>query len=269
MFASPQFCCVRATKRAVCFSVAGALLGTSVLLSRAGQPSASPLRFQSTSTQASLLELYTSEGCSSCPPADNWLSQLKDSPRLWKEFVPVAFHVDYWDYLGWRDKWGSKEFSSREMAYTQVWRNQTTYTPCLVLNGAEWPDWAKTTDGPPGSAVQVGTLGVTSTDTNHWRVTFTPLDRDSVGYEAHGALLACSVSSDVTAGENRGRRLTHDFVVLRLARAPLRPRSVVAEAELRLDHQGATARFAVAFWVTRLGSQMPLQAIGGFVKSPG
>src|SRR5205814_363291 len=49
-----------------------------------------------------LLELYTSEGCSSCPPAESWMSKLKAEPRLWKDFVPVAFHVDYWDRLGWR-----------------------------------------------------------------------------------------------------------------------------------------------------------------------
>ncbi len=69
-----------------------------LLLSLAPLMSADPVQFQSGATQTSLLELYTSEGCSSCPPAEAWLSRLKDSPKLWKDFVPVAFHVDYWDY---------------------------------------------------------------------------------------------------------------------------------------------------------------------------
>src|SRR6266853_2095647 len=69
--------------------------------------SASPITFQSSETQTTLIELYTSEGCSSCPPAETWLSRLKESPALWKDFVPLAFHVDYWDYFGWRECRGS------------------------------------------------------------------------------------------------------------------------------------------------------------------
>src|SRR5512147_1267933 len=53
--------------------------------------------------RASLLELYTSEGCANCPPAESWLSHLAQSGQLWTDVVPVAFHVDYWDHLGWRD----------------------------------------------------------------------------------------------------------------------------------------------------------------------
>jgi len=63
-----------------------------------------PKTFESGDTQNSLIELFTSEGCSSCPPADAWISQLKESPDLWKKIVPVAFHVDYWNNLGWRDR---------------------------------------------------------------------------------------------------------------------------------------------------------------------
>ena len=96
---------------------------------------AQDVMFQSPDHQSALLELYTSEGCSSCPPAENWLSRLKTSPRLWREFVPVAFHVDYWDYLGWRDPWGAKEFSNRQRAYAKTWGSETIYTPELRL---EW-----------------------------------------------------------------------------------------------------------------------------------
>ena len=78
---------------------------------------AAPIQFQSPERQVALVELYTSEGCSSCPPAESWLSGLKEKPGLWSEFVPVAFHVDYWNYLGWRDKWSSKEYSDRQRDY--------------------------------------------------------------------------------------------------------------------------------------------------------
>ena len=65
--------------------------------------------FESGPQRTHLLELFTSEGCSSCPPAEAWLSKLKADPRLWKDFVPLAFHVDYWDHLGWRDPFAAKE----------------------------------------------------------------------------------------------------------------------------------------------------------------
>src|SRR5258708_5201471 len=96
---------------------------------------AEPLTFQSALEQTALLELYTSEGCSSCPPAETWLSRMKESPGLWKDFVPVAFHVDYWDYLGWRDLWATRGFSDRQRAYAGHWQSKSIYTPCFVLNG--------------------------------------------------------------------------------------------------------------------------------------
>ncbi|MCK5360690.1 MAG: DUF1223 domain-containing protein, partial [Gammaproteobacteria bacterium] len=58
--------------------------------------------FSSGEGKVNLVELYTSEGCSSCPPAEKWMNNLKDDPRLWQHFVPLAFHVDYWDYIGWK-----------------------------------------------------------------------------------------------------------------------------------------------------------------------
>jgi hypothetical protein len=65
--------------------------------------------FESAPNKVHLLELFTSEGCSSCPPAEEWLTKLKQNPGLWRDFVPVAFHVDYWDHLGWRDRFAAKE----------------------------------------------------------------------------------------------------------------------------------------------------------------
>ena len=102
---------------------------------------AAPLEFQSREQQTSLLELYTSEGCSSCPPAESWLSQLKAKTGLWSDFVPVAFHVDYWDSLGWRDKWASPQFTERQRAYAAASASANVYTPEFVLNGAEWRNW--------------------------------------------------------------------------------------------------------------------------------
>src|SRR5437763_15009832 len=73
--------------------------------------------------RAHLIELFTSQGCSSCPPAEAWLSKLKSEPRLWKEFVPIAFHVDYWDRLGWRDPFASKDWTARQYQYSANWKS--------------------------------------------------------------------------------------------------------------------------------------------------
>src|SRR6266704_4718971 len=97
------------------------LMFLSVVLVGAVNAQNTSLTFQSSGKQTALIELYTSEGCSSCPPAETWLSRLKESPGLWKDFVPLAFHVDYWDYLGWRAPWASKSFSDRQRAYTKQW----------------------------------------------------------------------------------------------------------------------------------------------------
>ena len=77
--------------------------------------------FESGETQSTLIELFTSEGCSSCPPAEKWMSALKSNQDLWKTIIPVAFHVDYWDRLGWRDCFAKPEFTSRQQRYAAAW----------------------------------------------------------------------------------------------------------------------------------------------------
>ena len=98
---------------------------------------ASEAIFESGPTKVHLLELYTSEGCSSCPPAEAWLGKLKENKRLWRDFVPVAFHVDYWDRLGWRDRFASKEWTQRQQILSARWNSGTVYTPAFVLDGNE------------------------------------------------------------------------------------------------------------------------------------
>src|SRR6059036_3501 len=96
--------------------------------------SAAETTFEVGPQRAQLLELYTSEGCSSCPPAEAWLSKLKDAPGLWRDFVPIAFHVDYWDSLGWKDPFAIKAYSERQRDYAASWRSRSVYTPGFVLD---------------------------------------------------------------------------------------------------------------------------------------
>src|SRR5215510_6018940 len=98
---------------------------------------AGDLQFESGPQRIHLIELFTSQGCSSCPPAEAWLSKLKSEPRLWKDFVPLAFHVDYWDRLGWRDPFAMKEWTARQYQYSSAWKSEGVYTPGFVLDGRE------------------------------------------------------------------------------------------------------------------------------------
>jgi len=96
---------------------------------------------QSGAGTTALVELYTSEGCSSCPPADRWLASLgqRYTPG---SVVPLALHVDYWDYIGWKDPYARREFSLRQRKLSQLQRMALVYTPQVVLQGRDWRLWA-------------------------------------------------------------------------------------------------------------------------------
>jgi hypothetical protein len=226
-----------------------------------------PIAFQSSERQAALLELYTSEGCSSCPPAEAWMSRLKYEGGLWTDFVPVAFHIDYWDGLGWRDKLSQGEFSERQRNYARDWSAAEVYTPEFVVNGQEWRDWSGLRRVPPASATITGTLQARSADGKHWQANFLPARRGMADYEVTAALLVSELGSDVTAGENSGRHLKHDFAALSLVTHPLAAGTNGFEGTFLIDEhpKGITGRFALAVWITHSGHLEPLQATGGWL----
>jgi hypothetical protein len=80
-----------------------------------------------------VLELFTSQGCSSCPPADALLRTMDQRPDI----IALAYHVDYWDYIGWTDTFGAKANTDRQRAYAAAWKSNNIYTPELVINGAK------------------------------------------------------------------------------------------------------------------------------------
>jgi hypothetical protein len=232
-----------------------------------GQLSAAEQRFSSGPSRARLIELYTSEGCSSCPPAEKWLDGLRDDPGLWREFVPVAFHVTYWDNLGWLDRFAAPAFTHRQYAYASAWDSSTVYTPCFVRDGAEW----RPADSRPGSSNEnPGVLTVVLLADGKCRVEFAPADHTASArpLEAHIALLGGGLASRVTAGENSGRVLTHEFVVLGVADALMNPDEgvVAAEANLPRPTESDIPRRALAVWVTRGNDLPPLQATGGWLR---
>ncbi len=221
------------------------------------------IRFASGPQRTSLLELFTSEGCSSCPPAEAQFSRLKDNPGLWKQFVPVAWHVDYWDRLGWRDRFASPAFTARQNHYAALWHNDGVYTPAFVLNGKEMRSGLAL-----GSDEQAaGVVSATSKDGKSWSISFRPVAGAEGDWDAHLALLGAGISSKIGAGENGGQNLQHDFVVLAQKETPLQKQAGELTASLTIPAAGESApRQAVAFWVTRRGELAPVQATGGWLR---
>jgi hypothetical protein len=238
-----------------------------LLFAAAAAVRAEPLRFASGVRQTAFIELYTSEGCSSCPPAERWLAELCDEPSLWRDFVPVAFHVNYWDNLGWPDRFASRQFTERQYALAAAWGNGSVYTPCFVCDGAEWqaPSGRR---APAASGKTAGVL-VTVFDPvgGACRVEFSPAQKTSVDYDAHLVLLGDGLSSRVTAGENAGATLRHEFVALVLVDVPLETAGATAVGAVKLppEKTAGAERRALAVWVTRRGELASLQATGGWL----
>ncbi len=222
-------------------------------------------QFESGPARTALLELYTSEGCSSCPPAEAQLSRLKNDPGLWKRIVPVAYHVDYWDRLGWRDRFAAPAWTARQNRYASLLRSDSVYTPEFILNGNEMRGGFRGASSPDDAA---GQLRATSADGRTWMVEYHPAAGAAGDWEVHVALLGAGISSKIGGGENGGRNLAHDFVVLSQQDVPLRPAGDHATASLTIKPSAENApQKGVAIWVTRRGELAPVQATGGWLAA--
>lgn len=217
--------------------------------------------FSSGPEKVSLIELYTSEGCSSCPPAEAWLNSLRKNDGLWKKFIPIAFHVTYWNYLGWTDATAQDAFNDRQRKYAASWGSGSVYTPCFIRNGEEWHrNGALASDSE-----KPGTLTVKKTADNTVEVTFQTSNK--VAYEVHIAQIGGGIETKIRAGENAGRSLRHDFVAMSLQTVPLQTgESYTARLPLPESPKNALPENGLVAWVTKAGDLRPLQATGGFVS---
>jgi hypothetical protein len=225
---------------------------------------AAPVTFESEETPAALIELFTSEGCSSCPPADSWLSRLKASPDLWKRVVPVSFHVDYWNGLGWPDRFASAANTARQRHYAAAWGTDSVYTPGFVLNGREWRGWFEHDSPAEPLSAKVGKLAVTLRDSRA-DISFARIG-GPIPQFVELALLGSNLESNVTRGENSGRKLHHDFTVLHFATASLRGDSGRFTATVALPAKDLDASAAIAVWITPAEAAPPIQATGGWLR---
>jgi len=242
--------------------------------------------FESHTKNTTLVELYTSEGCSSCPPAEHWFSQLTDDNRLWKQLFPIAFHVDYWDYLGWRDPFASPTFTLRQRKYERLNYIQQVATPGFVVSGKGWNGWFRRKPLP--SHEQSQSIG-------HLRVKLISEDL-SINYlldspekdvfkdknpKAHIAILGFDIVVPIDNGENSGLDFKHDFVVLAYQQTSLiqtnnewrtnlkKPVPTINFSHIaskkKTTHNINSNKRAVVIWVSEGNNPKPLQVTGGWL----
>lgn len=221
-------------------------------------PSLWALEFASTSQRTTVVELYTSEGCSSCPPADRWVSSLRDDPRTFKNLLPLVFHVDYWDRLGWKDPYASKAFSQRQYALVQEAILSQAYTPGIVVDSQEWRQWFRGQRSVKTTGQSAGVLSVTL-EGDVLTATFEADDKLILNV----AYLGMGLKNDVLAGENSGRQLQHDFVVLTHQQKSGRGQWQIRLNKLPDKNQQKTA---LAVWLTPVNSLQIVQAAGSLLE---
>ena len=214
--------------------------------------------------RVALVELYTSEGCSSCPPADRFLSSLSSRDGLFHQFIPLAFHVDYWDYLGWRDRFANADYSLRQRRYAAAAGLRSVYTPAMVIGGHEWRGLLRGqrgfTEAVDSGRDAVGDLSVSGTLAAlqlHYAGALPPQAR------VNWAWFGMGLRTEVAAGENRGRQLEHDFVVLDWQHRPLSAAST--EVTVPAAPQRGQQHTGLAIWISAGNNPAPLQAVAGLV----
>ena len=206
-----------------------------------------------------LVELFTSQGCSSCPPADRALAELGREEGI----VALAFHVDYWDDLGWKDPFSSEAWTARQRAYARaLGEGGRIYTPQLVVNGrahvvgSDRRGAAAAIRRAREAAARTIDLGATARlDAETGRVRVATTARGAGTGEVWAALVESGLTTAVSRGENSGKRLANDFVVRRLERV------VDGEASLRVARTWRRKHLAVVVFVQDPGDLQVLAAV--------
>ncbi len=167
-----------------------------------------------------LIELFTSEGCSSCPPADRLLSAIIDEAIRQKQNIyALSFHVDYWDYIGWKDPYSRKSYSDRQRRYAQAFKTTRIYTPQMIVNGQHEFVGSSRRKSQDAIVAAFTSKAISSVRLNNfsseasafrfdYRVSHLP-----AGAIINFALVEQDLEQNVSSGENRGRVLQHDNVV--------------------------------------------------------
>lgn len=200
-----------------------------------------------------VVELYTSEGCSSCPPADRWLSSLKGR----SDVLALGFHVAYWDYLGWPDRFASPEATDRQRRLARRDAAPSVYTPQVRADGRDWRRWPQI-PGPAGTPAPALAL---QRDGDAVTADVAALPGSSARLAGYWAVLEDNHESRVRAGENSGETLRHDHVVRLVENVAPWPAAAGQRSRLAVSRGVPAHPRRVAFVVVDAATERPLQAL--------
>ena len=204
-----------------------------------------------------LVELFTSEGCSSCPAADAVLEKLlREQPVENAEIVPLSLHVDYWNRLGWKDPYSAKAYSARQQQYSKIFGDDKLYTPQVVVDGRE------ELAGNEEAAIKRTIGGAASRPHLPLKLTARPMPGnvslaidlpaapDGEAIDVLVALTEDDLSSSVKSGENKGRTLSHVAVVRKLQTlGSLERDAFVAEGRITIAPAWKPAKMRAVCWL--------------------
>jgi hypothetical protein len=207
---------------------------------------------------AVLVELFTSEGCSSCPAADKVLAQLlREQPVEGVEIIPLSLHVDYWNRLGWRDPYSARAYSARQEQYAKVFGPDKLYTPQVVVDGRD--EMIGSNDAAVRNAVAAAAkrshlpLKVTARGVDRAvtvAIDLPPAPPGEGPVDVYIALTEDDLSSAVKRGENVGRTLSHVAVVRKLQTlGTLDKEAFVADGRLPLEPGWKAAKMRAVVWL--------------------
>jgi hypothetical protein len=174
---------------------------------------------------ATIAELYTSEGCDSCPPADKWFSNFRSQAKSGATVVPLAFHVDYWDYIGWKDRFANAQYANRQRTAVALQGSRSVYTPQVMVDGRDNRSWQsasrfETSMRELTNRAPRATISANASESAGALDVFAdvavPSEVDRRDAQVYIAITENNLVSRVTAGENRGATLKHDYVVREL-----------------------------------------------------
>ncbi len=226
------------------------LNSTALFLALVPAAAAQSCELRSAAQPPAIVELYTSEGCSSCPPADRWLSTLKDR----SDVIALAFHVNYWDRLGWPDRFATPALTERQHRLAQSSGAGYVYTPQVLLNGRDLRHWSGS------SPTRLPTSAVALALKREGQTVTATIDADSDRLAGYWAVLEDGHHTRVRAGENAGQALRHDHVVTLYQPVEAWAARGARQLSLTLPQASGSAR-RVVFVVTDAASQRPLQAL--------
>jgi hypothetical protein len=247
----------RATLGALAAMASVGAAAAAVSVPVAGQALGGACTARSAAAQTTLVELYTSEGCNACPPADRWLSGLTGRAGE----LAAAFHVDYWDRLGWADRFGSPRHTARQAEQQPFSGARFSYTPQVTVNGRDWRRWPEL---PLAAASALVRITAQRLDQQTVAVQVQALDGAPARLGLWWALLEDGHQSAVRAGENQGVTLRHDHVVRQYRREAdwATPATTPTHWRLAAPARGEGGRAArLLLVVTDAQTRLPLQAL--------